>query len=73
MANISDPSNEKWWKTKLLKNLSELIDDGGLPWVRGRKLPNVTKKDFSVCYASQESFPDTVAYIDQSRNADRAQ
>ena len=36
------------------------------PWEQGRKLAGITEKDHSICYASGEAFPETVAFIDET-------
>jgi CheY-like chemotaxis protein len=68
-----DQSERKWWKSKLLSILSEKVDVAGLPWEKGRKLPGIKKVDHSKCYASGEDYPETVAFIDETRNSKRAQ
>jgi len=62
-----------WWQSKLRSILSFLIrndlvksDKVLLPWEMGRLLHNITPKDHSKCYLSNEAFPETVAYIDET-------
>lgn len=64
-----DGSNERWWKSKLLNILSSNIQERGLPWEKGRKMPNIEKDDFSKCYATGKYFPETVAYVDETPKA----
>jgi len=64
-----DQSQKRWWKSLLLSKLGEIVEASGLPWVIGRHLPNINQGDYSKCYASGESYPETVAYEDESINS----
>lgn len=66
---FENDSHEKWWKSQVLITLSELTDASGLPWEIGRTLKGLTEDDFSRCYASDEDYPETVAFVDQSKTA----
>lgn len=65
---FADKTNETWWQTKLREILFSKFPDSDtiFPWILGRELPEIEKKDFSKCYASGEDFPETVAYIDET-------
>jgi len=69
---FNDESNERWWKSLLLTTLSDHIQEPGLPWVLGRKLPGIKDTHYSKCYASGEDYPDTVAFEDSTDDAKRA-
>ncbi len=69
---FSDESNNVWWKSTALDLLTNQVKESGLPWENGRKLPGILKKDFSSCYASSEDFPETVAFIDETKDSKRA-
>lgn len=69
---FAEPSQKRWWKSKVLAILSEHVEGVGLPWVKGRKLPKITKKDYSKCYQSNSDFPETVAYVDDTIGSSRA-
>jgi len=69
---FADESNDLWWKSKALDTLTNQIDEVGLPWEKGRKLPGIIKRDYSICYASGEDFPETVAFIDETKDSKRA-
>jgi len=62
------PSRERWWATSLRSILRKETNDRGgeMPWELGRKLKGIKEEDFSRCYRSGESFPETVAYLDES-------
>lgn len=66
---FSNSSDEKWWKSKLLNILGEMIDEIGLPWEIGRNLVEGNSKYFSKCFASNEELPETVAAEDETRDA----
>lgn len=68
---FADDSSERWWKSKVLNILSTLVDKQGLPWEKGRFLPDIKKAEYSACYASDEEFPETVAFVDDSPAAVR--
>ena len=65
-ANENEP---RWWKSEVLTRIYELVDVGNYPWEKGRFLPEISEQDFSVCHASQEPFPETVAFIDTAGDA----
>jgi CheY-like chemotaxis protein len=70
---FSDDSNERWWKSRLLEILAENISELNLPWEKGRKLQGLSKSDFSKCYATKADFPETVAFVDETKAARRVQ
>jgi CheY-like chemotaxis protein len=63
---FADEASPRWWKSKVLTILSSHIQQSGLPWVKGRSLPGLGKADYSVCFQSQEEYPETVAFIDDT-------
>lgn len=68
---FSNDSEERWWKSGILLRLNELVNVKGLPWHIGRCLPGITARDFSKCYATEEDYPETVAFADESTDANR--
>ncbi len=70
---FSTETDKRWWKTKVLQLLSQKVADFGLPWEKGRHLPNLLKKDYSKCYATKADYPETVAFTDDTENAKRVQ
>ncbi|MFT3793661.1 hypothetical protein [Flavobacterium sp.] len=66
---FSNENERRWWKSDALIALYENSDLQGLPWERGRGLKDITQEDFSVCHATGESFPETVAFVDSDPNA----
>jgi hypothetical protein len=56
----------RWWKSKVLEILYDITETQGLPWEKGRGIAGVTEDDFSLCFYSNEQFPETVAFTDQS-------
>jgi CheY-like chemotaxis protein len=69
---FADESNPVWWKSSALELLAAQVKEAGLPWENGRKIPVISKRDFSSCYSSGEDFPETVAYVDEAKDAKRA-
>ncbi|MFD0998182.1 hypothetical protein ACFQ21_02650 [Ohtaekwangia kribbensis] len=69
---FSDSSNEVWWKSEVLSILSDNVKEFGLPWEKGRLLPSISKKDYSQCYVTGEEYPETVAFIDETKGSKRA-
>ncbi|HOY17404.1 MAG TPA: response regulator [Haliscomenobacter sp.] len=67
---FTDHSDERWWKSELLSILGEEVDQVGLPWVMGRALVDNKKDYFSKCYVNQEEFPETVAAVDATNDAE---
>ncbi len=67
---FSDPSNPRWWKSRLLEILGQNIDEYGLPWRIGRLLIPESPEFYSKCYASEEDYPETVAAVDDRPNAE---
>jgi hypothetical protein len=65
---FSDDNNKRWWQSRLKEILYSKVKDNNAnpPWVLGHKLPNITKKDHSICHVCEKEFPETVAYIDVS-------
>jgi CheY-like chemotaxis protein len=68
---FSNENEQRWWKSDVLALIYELIDEGVYPWEKGRFLPGIEEKDFSICHASGEAFPETVAYTDTSADAEQ--
>lgn len=66
---FSNLEDERWWKSESLAILFTLSDVGELPWERGRGIEGLVVEDFSICYATSKPFPETVAYVDQTRDA----
>lgn len=58
-----------WWKDEIIEILNSNIDEVGLPWELGRSLISGDEL-YSSCYCSGEDFPETVAYVDDSVNAE---
>lgn len=50
-----------------------LVDKGIYPWEKGRFLSGIEDVDSSVCYASGEAYPETVAFEDSSADAQQVQ
>jgi len=63
---FDSPERERWWRGRIKEILYQLCPSDGkqLPWELGRKLDGITRSDLSRCYASGESLPETVAYVD---------
>jgi CheY-like chemotaxis protein len=66
---FSNDNEERWWKSEVLVKIYELVEAGTYPWEKGRFLPGIVEQDFSVCHASGEPFPETVAFIDNAADA----
>jgi hypothetical protein len=66
---FSDTSNVRYWKAGLLDVLGEVTGEVGLPWVIGRKLID-GDIHYSKCYAQQEDYPETVAAVDSTPDAE---
>jgi len=67
---FSDPSNPRWWKSRLLEILGENIDQFGLPWQIGRQLKPDRSELYSKCYVSEEPYPEVVAAVDETPNTE---
>ncbi len=63
--------NERWWKSELLSILGEEVNQVGVPWMIGRALVDNQESFFSRCYATNEEFPETVAAVDATNDAER--
>lgn len=65
---FEDESKERWWKSELIKTLSKQVKTSGLPWEKGRFLPNLKTRHFSKDYYSnyKEEYPEVVAYLDET-------
>jgi CheY-like chemotaxis protein len=65
---FSDESKERWWKSKLLEILSKKVKTTGLPWEKGRALPEINSRNYSKDYYSsyKEDLPEIVAYSDET-------
>ncbi|MEA5402598.1 hypothetical protein VB776_06715 [Arcicella sp. DC2W] len=66
---FSNDKNPRWWKSELINILGENVNSPGLPSHRGRLLERITEDDYSKCHATQEAFPETVAFVDESRDS----
>jgi len=66
-------TNELWWKSELLEILGNLIEEVNLPWIIGRKLVDDKEEYYSKCHYSGESYPDLVAFEDDTETAERFQ
>jgi hypothetical protein len=68
-------SSPLWWASELRKILFSLTPADGpdVPQYAGRKLPGIDVHDYSVCYISKKPDPppDTVAFSDATRDAQR--
>lgn len=64
----NDP-DERWWKSEVLSILGETTGEVGLPWKIGRALVG-NQGYFSKCYVSEEEFPETVAAVDTTNDAE---
>ncbi len=69
-ANDDEP---RWWKSKVVGKLAEITQEPGMPWKIGRLLQGLKEGDFSICHVTDEDFPDTVAFVDETPNAEREQ
>ncbi|MCF8371625.1 MAG: hypothetical protein K9H64_08375 [Bacteroidales bacterium] len=65
---FKDESRDRWWKSELIKILAKHVTNSGLPWEKGRFLPDLTARHFSKDYYSgyKESYPEVVAYLDET-------
>ncbi|MBW4889191.1 hypothetical protein KXQ82_05670 [Mucilaginibacter sp. HMF5004] len=66
---FANSAGERWWKSELLDCISLNSKVRGLPWEKGRGIKGLDENDFAKCYASGESFPETVAFIDETKGA----
>lgn len=59
--------NQRWWQTRLKEILFRRFssDRGDFTWVLGRKLPGITKRDYSVCYVCNKEYPEIVGFTDE--------
>ena len=67
---FSNSSDTRWWKSTALQILYDISDIKGLPWHRGRGISGITAADYSICYASGEALPETVAFVDSTKSAE---
>jgi CheY-like chemotaxis protein len=67
---FANDSDERWWKSEVLSILGEATGEVGLPWKIGRALVKNKKAHFSKCYVSEEEFPETVAAVDTTNDAE---
>jgi hypothetical protein len=67
-------SEPRWWSSSLADVLYEQCEPllGEMSWSTGRRLTGVRSNDFSRCYACNQEFPETVAYLDSKSNERRA-
>ncbi len=68
------PDEPRWWSSRLSELLYKHCDPevGELSWHVGRRLPGIKKEHFSTCYYCKNEFPETVAYLDEASNEQRA-
>ncbi|MBT3200924.1 MAG: response regulator [Phycisphaerales bacterium] len=71
---FSFSDSPRWWCSKLTAMLYERFPDSVAlsSQVLGRKLPRITGKDHSTCYACHAPLPDTVAFLDEASDKKRA-
>ncbi|MEZ4945514.1 MAG: hypothetical protein R2804_08310 [Cyclobacteriaceae bacterium] len=69
---FADPSYEVWWKSKVLTTLSKNVSEFGLSWEKGRLLSGISKRDYSSCFVTNEEYPETVAFLDETKDSKRA-
>jgi len=71
---FADDRNERWWQSQLRSIIATLVADKEetSPWMLGRSLPSIKKRDYSLCYACNKELPETVAYIDDTPTSSRA-
>jgi hypothetical protein len=64
----------RWWSSRLSDLLYKQCkpQSGEMSWHVGRRLRSIKKEHFSHCYACNEEFPDTVAYLDKVSDLQRA-
>jgi hypothetical protein len=64
---FANPDGPRWWRDTVKAIIFDKTGPGvgELPWEAGRRLPGITPKDHSHCYACQQDLPDTVAYLDE--------
>ena len=68
---FNDESNERWWKSEVLRILSKKVEGNKLPWEKGQLISGLNKGDFSKCYVSNSDFPEVVAFIDESESSEQ--
>jgi CheY-like chemotaxis protein len=66
---FSNSNEERWWKSEVLSILYSMIEEEIYSFVKGRHLPGIEPNDYSVCHASGEPFPETVAFTDSTSDA----
>ncbi len=66
--------DDRWWSSALLDRLYKRCkpEPGKLSWHMGRQLPGIKKEYFSSCYYCGKEFPETVAFLDEASNEQRA-
>jgi len=65
-----DKMNRRWWPSQVKNILYKKFPQEKYlpPWELGNKLEKVKSKDISSCYACGEPYPETVAFVDDSRS-----
>ncbi len=65
---FSSTDQERWWQSRLRMTLSSIVEDAELiyPWKQGRELPGLAEGDYSKCHRSNENYPETVAFLDET-------
>ncbi|MEW6738494.1 MAG: hypothetical protein AB1325_01145 [Nitrospirota bacterium] len=65
---FADTSKERWWQTGVRQILYSRFSNetSSYPWLLGRKLSGITKRDYSICHVCHKELPDTVGYTDEA-------
>ena len=74
-AGVFVRSNDtRWWSSRLSHLLYKQCkpESGEMSWHVGRRLRGIRKEHHSRCYACGEQYPDTVAYLDELSDHQRA-
>jgi hypothetical protein len=68
------PDDHRWWSSALSERLYKRCkpEAGDLSWHVGRRLPGIRKEHFSSCYYCGKEFPETVAFLDEASDEQRA-
>lgn len=65
-------TSTRWWRSEIIKILGHHVPFPGLPSERGHKLENIDEIHQSKCYVTDSPFPDTVAFLDDTRDSKSA-
>jgi hypothetical protein len=68
------PDEPRWWSSRLSELLYKQCEPklGEMSWHVGRRFQGIKKEHFSFCYCCREEFPETVAFLDEASNEQRA-